>query len=352
MKNRFVRVAGAVALAVSLAATTAACATRAPSDQIVLYYKSGAGDDKKFGECIKPGKSGSYPVDDEIYYLPTSLRTWNLRPSGGDSDQPIRSGTKPKGDQPGPEVAIWATADFFLNTDCRAGASSPIVKFWENTGRRYGVSKDGEEKFDEGAWKRMLVNTLAAAEEKALRTLTRAYDADALDANTGGVWADIERRMSATFQNELRAKVGGDYFCGTGYNGGNDVDWVELVDDGVDEQGLPKVKEEKRRGACPPVRITISDIGFADPGIAAARAKVFEAEQNAKAALIAAQSQVDVANKLALAGKDPGYVRLRELEVQLAIADKNLEAARECAKNPNCTVVVTTGGSGVNVTAK
>lgn len=331
-----------------LLASSAACSTRPPSDMIALYYKAGVGDNKTFVECIQPGKSGSWPIDDEVFYLPTSLRTWNMRPQGGDTDQPVRSGTRPKGDQPGPEVAVWTVTDFYLNTDCSGGPSSPLVQFWENTGRRYSVSKNGDDGFDDKAWQTMLVNTLVSAQEKSLRSLARAYDADALDANAGGIWAEIERRMAPLFQAELRAKVGGDYFCGAGYNRGRDVEWTELVDDGVDQAGLPTVREEKKKGKCPPVRITISDVSFADPGIAAARAKVFEAEQNAKAALIAAQSQVDVAAKLAQAGRDPGYVRLRELEVQLAIADKNLQIAAECAKNPNCTVVVTSGG-GVNV---
>lgn len=327
-----------------------ACSTRAPSDSIVLYYASGAGDDKAFQECIEPGKAGSYPVDDEVFYLPTSLRTWNIRPKGGDSDQPIRSGTKPAANQPGPEVVVWATADFYLNTDCTGGKTSPIVQFWENTGRRYGLSADGEDGFQEDKWKTVLLNTLAPAQEKALREATRSYSADELDANLGGVWTQMERQMAPLFQQELRAKVGGDYFCGTGYQRGREVEWTEFVPDGVDDKGVAKVREEKRKGKCPPVRISITDVNFADAGIAAARAKVFQAEQDAKAALIAAQSQVDVANKLAAAGRDAGYVRLRELEIQLAIAEKNLEAAKACASNANCTLVL--GTNGVNVNTK
>lgn len=347
-----------VLTAVSVLAAATACATRAPSDSIILYYKSGAGDDKQFQECIAPGQSGSWPVDDEVYELPTSLRTWNLRRTGGDSDQPIHSGTRPKAPaagqpaQPGPEVAFWVTADFYLNTDCGRGdkdPQSPVVQFWENTGRRYQVSTDSEDGFNEANWKTVLHNTLAPAQEKALREVARGYDADDLDANTNGVWATIERQMAPAFQRELRAKVGGDYFCGTGYARGAEVTWTELVADGTDDKGLPKVKEEQRKGKCPPVRVSVTDVTFADPGIAAARARVFEAEQNAKAKFIEAQSQVAVANTLAQAGKDPAYVRLRELEVALEIANRNLEAAKVCASNPKCTVVVGTGAPGVSV---
>lgn len=334
---------GILAAVGAVVVTAAGCATRPPADTIVLYYKSGALDDKQFQECIEPGKSGDAVWDNETYALPTSLRTWNIRPEGGDSNIPVKSGTKPVGNQPGPDVSIYATADFYLNTDCSGGAKSPIVQFWENTGRRYGLAAEGEETFKEDRWKVVLMNTLAPAEEKALREATRNYTADELDANLNGVWAKMERQMAPLFQKELRAKVGGDYFCGTGYQRGKEVEWTEMVPDGIDDQGAPKVKEEKRKGKCPPVRISITDVNFADTGIAEARAKVFKAEQDAKAALIAAQSQVNVAATLSQASKDANYMRLRELEMQL-------EAAKACAANPNCTLVI--GASGVNVNTK
>ncbi|MFU8876396.1 hypothetical protein [Micromonospora sp. SL4-19] len=43
-------------------------------------------------------------------------------------------------------------------------------------------------------------------------------------------------------------------------------------------------------------------------------------------------------------------MRLKELETQLAIADKQLQSVQACSSNPNCTVVV--GGPAVNVNAK
>lgn len=330
----------AAALVAVLAAPLAGCSTRAGADEIYLYYASGAGDDKKFVECIEPGTAGSYPLDDEIFALPTSLRTWNIRPQGGDTDQPVKSGSKPVGNQPGPEVVIYATADFYLNTDCKAGKDSPVVKFWENTGRRYGVSTDGEGGFKDDAWKTVLLNTLVPAEEKALREQTRNYTADELDANLGGVWGRMEKQLGALFNAELRAKVGGDYFCGTGYGRGGDVEWTEWVPDGVDEQGVAKVREEKRKGACPPVRISITDVNFADAGIAASRAAVFKAEQDAKAKLIAAQAELDQSRILGEAAKNESYLKLKQIEAEL-------EAAKACASNPNCTLVV--GASGVTV---
>jgi hypothetical protein len=203
-------------------------------------------------------------------------------------------------------VVVYATAEFYLNTNCEGGKDSPVVEFWERTGRRYQVS-DGDGAFNDAGWKTMLLNTLVPAEEKAIREAARNYSADALDANADGVWKQMEEALGATFLAELKAKTGGDYFCGPTYN--------------------------RASKDCPPIRISITDINFADPGIAEARAKVFKAEQDAKARLIAAQAQVDEANKLAQATKNPDYLRLKALETWLA-------GVQACAANPNCTTFV------------
>lgn len=327
--SRAIRAVAAVGVTASLLLGSAACSTRAPADSIILYYKSGAGDDKKFEECIEPGKAGSYPVDDEIFALPTSLRTWNIRPAGGDTKEPIKSGSKPSSDgQPGPEVVVYATADFYLNTDCTKQADSPIVQFWEQTGRRYKVSADGEDGFDEKAWRGMLLNTLVPAEEKALREQTRNYTGDELDANLGGVWRLMEKQLGQMFVDEVKAKVGGDYFCGTGYQRGRKVEWTESVakPDGA-------LEDVKRSGTCPPVRISITDVNFADPGIAQARANVFKAEQEKKAALIKAQEELEKSRLLSQAAQDDKYTELRRIESEL-------EAAKACASNPNCTLIL------------
>lgn len=335
--------AGAAALA--LAGTLGACATRAGYDEVILYYTAGAGDNKAFSSCIEPGTAGDYPVDDETYSLPTSLRTWNIRHEGGDTDKAIDSGTKPGTDgQPGPHVLTYATADFFINTDCKGGKDSPLVKFWESLGRRYGISKDGESGgFDIGAFRNLMLNTIVPAEEKSLAEGTRFYAADDLDANAHGERAELERRMAPLFQAELRAKLGGDFFCGVGYNRGQTVTWTELVADGTDPDGKPKVKEQPKSGTCPPVRISITDIDYADPGIAAARANVYKSEQDAKAKVVAAQAELDRSRILGQAAQNEAYLRYQEVQAQIA-------AAEACKANPNCTVIIDgSGHAGVNV---
>jgi hypothetical protein len=306
-RTRFIT---AAALGLTLVGALTACSVRPNADEMYLYYTNGSVDTKAFQECVKPNGKGPWQANNDVFALPTSLRTWNIRPTGGDTDQAIQSGSKPTVNgsttQPGAGVAVYATAEFYLNTNCDGGKDSAVVKFWEQTGRRYGVSSASGE-FSQDGWNRMLLNTLVPAEEKAIREVTRNYSADDLDANTNGIWKQMEGALGATFQAELLAKTGGNYLCGPGY--------------------------DRAKADCPPVRISITDINFADAGIAEARARVFKAEQDAKAALVAAQSQVDVANKLGQAGKNPSYLELKKLETWLA-------GIQACAQNPNCTTFV------------
>lgn len=322
MTNR-ARNTAAVIAGVALVAATTACSTRPNPDEMYLYYLNGSVDTKQFQECVAPNGRGPWQANNDVFALPVSLRTWNIRPKGqgGDSETAIRSGSKPtvagKTTQPGAEVNVYTTTEFFLNTNCDGGKDSPVVKFWEQTGRRYEVSDNGGE-FSPDGWGRMLQNTLVPALEKSIRESTRNYSADDLDANTNGAWKTMEAALGATFQAELKAKTGGDYLCGPGY--------------------------DRAKPECPPVRISITGIDFADTGIADARAKVFKAEQDAKAALVAAQSQVDVAKKIGEAGNNPSYLKIKQLETWLA-------GIQACAANPTCTVFVGQP-DGVSVTQK
>jgi hypothetical protein len=308
-----------------LLAGLSACSTRPPIDEVWLFYMNGSIDKKEFSQCIDPNTKGPWQANNDTFALPTSLRTWNISPNGGDSNQATIVGSKPGADgQAGPQVAIWTTVEFYLNTNCTGGKDSPVVKFWEQTGRRYNLS-GGDATFSSDAWNKIMLNTLVPVQTKAMQRVARPYSADEMDTNLASddklpaeqreVWKKMEAEMQAEFTEQLKLKVGGDYFCGVGYN--------------------------RNSGECPPVRISITDISYADPNLQAKRAEVRAAAEEAKKKLIEAQSQTAVAAELAKSANSPQYLRLKELETQLQIA-------QACAAAPNCTMVVP-NGTGINV---
>jgi hypothetical protein len=343
----------AAVVAVLAAVVLTSCTTYAPADHIILYYTAGSAENKDFHECIEPSGSGDYPVNDQIFALPTDVRTWAVSPKGGDTSDPMISGTLPRPStdgtttQAGPSVAVYATTEFYINTDCAGGKQSPVVKFWEKLGRRYGVSADGEYGFNVEGFRDLLYKTLVPAETKAMARETRKYDADTLDANLGDVFTTMERNLGPWFAQELRTKLGGDFFCGVGFERGKKVKWTEWKDTGkLNAEGQPIYEEKEVEGTCPPVRISITDINIADPEAAAARNRVYTAEQNAKADKIEAQAQKDKADTLEDAANNPGYVELERIEAERSAAER---AAEACERAKNCTLIVGDSGVGVNV---
>jgi len=199
MRKKIAALLGAVALV----ATLGACSTRAPADYIILYYEAGAGENKKFKQCIPPGTDGPGVVDDQLFALPTSLRTFKVEPGSSDHNGTFNVGSAPdKNGQAGPQMAIRTTVDFYLNTYCgtdNKDANSPVVQFWEKTGRRYGVAGDGEEDFKIDKWLEVLKNTMLPVEDGLLQAEARKYDDDVLDTNANDVWAEMEKSISAKF---------------------------------------------------------------------------------------------------------------------------------------------------------
>lgn len=347
--KRIIRALAVSAVATGLLLTGAACSTIAEPETIVLQYSGGSVEGTKFTTCIEPSEKGAGVINDHNFVLPVSLRTWNIRPEGGDTNVPINSATKQGADgAAGPAVSVWAKVEFYLNTDCKndkgeVSKDSPVVQFWEKTGRRYQADTP------EG-WRNMLLNTLVPAEEGSLRAELRKYTADQLDANTDGIWDRIEAAASKAMGASVRSSVGGDYFCGPAFQRGAIVSWEESQVDPVTGAVTPVTPAPS--GKCPPVKIEITEIDFADPGIQAARTNVRKAQEDARANLIAAEAKVKEAELLAKANRNPQYLEFERLERDLEISRQRTRQVELCAANPNCTVIVSDGSAGVNINGR
>lgn len=377
MKRNIIRALAVATVGTLLVGGAAACSTAADQpDYLLVRYSKEVGGGISFKECVQPSRKTGSTFNDQNFALPISLRTWNVLPEGGDSKVPVQTGTKrtvvpgskTNETRPGPDVKVYTKTEFYLNTDCgkangdgiSTDKTSPVVRFWENTGRRYNVATDGTAAqaedgtggFNAAGWNNMLINTAVTAKDKAVRSASRNYDADDLDSNVGGVWTQMEQQMSKDFGVELNASIGGgDYFCGPQYRRDATtgqpvkVAWTEQVPDPAKPGTF---KPEEKSGTCPPVRISITDVVFADDKTAAARANVSAAELNRQADSINSQSKVDVANKLKEAGAEGAEVQRQQ--TQLDIERERTKQVQACAANPNCTVVV--GNAGVNVGTK
>lgn len=295
--------------------TTSACATIAEPDHVGLFYMKGSWDGHEFSKCIEPGQTGPWEANNEVIWLPTNLRTWNVGGPGSDSGDPIISSSMPQEGQPsGVELQVWPKVTFYLNTFCDKNGGV-VRQFWETLGRRNSADTDD-------GWKKMLQDVVAAALGKVTRDVTRGYPADALVGNIGGILAEVQTKIASQFATELKRMSGGDFFCGPGFS--------------------------RARPECPPIEVIVKDVTFNDAGIQAARnekqkavelaaANLAKAQGEAAALVEEAKGKKDAAAQVASLYNSPGWVQL-----QLQILQ--LEAVKACAAQANCHMFVNGNG--------
>jgi hypothetical protein len=277
----------------------------------------GSSDGNHFDHCTVPSQTDDFEWNNEIIYLPVSLRTWTINDTeDADSKDPIVVSSAPQDGQPsGVQVKVWNQTKFFLNTYCDA-QGGVVKEFWEKVGRRYGANTDD-------GWRRMLNDLLVPTLQKAIKGSIRNYGADALVGNVNNVQAEAQKAIATEFAAELNRLAGGSYFCGPSFQ---------------------RIKAE-----CPAVEFSIIDIEYNDPGIQAARnekqkaaeeaaAKVARAKGEAEAALAEAQGKLDAANKIRELYNNPAWVKLQ-------MAQLDLQAVQSCGNNPNCKMIIGANGN-------
>lgn len=301
-----------LALLAALTTTTvllSGCSTQVAPDVVGLYYMKGSSDGYAFGHCMKSGAAEDYEWDNEVIFLPASLRTWIIAPEGGDTTTPIVVSAKPEEGQPsGVAVKVWSQTTFMLNTTCDGEKGGPLKDFWEKIGKRYGANT-------EEGWKKMMAATIIPALQKSINDNIRNFNADDLNANKDGVLTKVQEAVGAQFGVELKKLTGGDFFCGPAFVPG---------------------------GACPAVSIVITDVELADASLQAARNEKQKAVELAAAKLAEAQGAVRAAAEMDKLYQNKAWVALK-------IAEMQLEEARVCAASPKC-IMVRGDGAKVNLT--
>jgi hypothetical protein len=297
-----------IALAGVLLGLTA-CSTVADPDWVGLYYMQGPSDGNQFGYCIEPGQTGDPEWNNEVIYLPISLRTWVIsNTDGADSKDTITVSAKPQEGQPsGVQVNVWTKTNFYLNTYCDK-AGGVAREFWEKIGRRYEANTVK-------GWRNMLLAEFVPTQQKIIADAVREYTADELVANTNGIRTKVQQAVGNTLAIEFNRITGGPFFCGPSFN---------------------RLKPD-----CPPLELSIINVEFTDPGIQAARnekqkaielglAKVAAAEAEAKALVAEAQGKADAAAKLDALYRTPGWIELQKQITQMNGLIEACKVAKEC----------------------
>lgn len=313
MKKVLLRAAMVLALGGLTLGGTAACSEIAESDVVGLWYAQGQIDGDTFDHCVKPSTSDDWSWNDSVYWVPNSLRTWNIAAQAGpgvDSTTPLVVTAKPEpGQTSGLEVNVYTQTTLMLNTYCGSDekdASAPLVQWWQKIGKRYGANT-------EEGWAAMLGATVVPALEKAKNTL-RSYTADQLVLGT--VWAEAEVAFQTAFSTELERLSGGDFFCGPDFN--------------------------RNSPDCSSVAVSINNVDYRDAGVQKARNEKQAAVERAQAAVAEAQG------KLA-AAKAQNELYQNEAWLQLELAKIELAKAQACAQAGGCTIILDGSTGGVQV---
>lgn len=316
MKRR-AKIALSVGLAASMLFLTG-CSEIAEPDNIGLYYMVGQSDGNEFGECIEPGQTGPGLWNNEVYWLPTSLRNWLIDDvDKADDKDPLIVAAAPQEGQPsGIAVRLNVQATFMLNTFCDP-EGGVIKDFWEKIGRRYGADTP------EG-WNEMLAKTFSTTLKSIAKDEARKFNADDLVANKDGVQGKVLEAISKEFSVQVNRLAGGPFFCGPSFNrASKECPNVELQMIGIElaDKGLQDARNEKQRQ------------------LELAAAKLAEAQGTANALVAEAQGKADAAAKLNVLYNTPGWVALQK---QIEAGKALIEA---CKAAKECRLIVGTDGS-------
>jgi hypothetical protein len=170
-----------------------------------------------------------------------------------------------------------------------------------------------------GGWDRMLEQYFRPQVEQSLRIEVEKYDREHLYRDPTTLLA-LNNDTGKVLKDRINAAVGGEYFCGPDSTPSSCTDFGFVVKNPTPPESL--VQE------------------YANT--AAAEQRVVTAQNDAAAKAAAAKGDADAqairASAPALSAEQIAYIQA--------------QAEQACATNQNCTLVITQGGTGVNVNVK
>ena len=279
---------------------------KTPADKIAVSYGGGFFEGAQFQKVVDPGSgivnNGFF---DKWYLYPVTQRDVTI---AADEEEDSK-------DYGMPDVIVARTSDgvacnvqlavtFKLNTN-------NTRSFHETVGLKFGADKDD-------GWGKMLQKNFLPPLEGSVQEQCRNFTSNEIAKNPE-VLRQVSTGVAAGLKNTINGLMGDDnYFCGPEF----------------------KVGEE----TCPEFQVVIKSITLPD------------------SVNVSLEEQVSSENKLVTAKNEAAQKEERARGDQLArdaqqgaIADPNylenkrIEAMAECAKSDTCTLVITEGGTGINV---
>jgi len=289
-----------------------------PVDQLGLHYTGGPFEGQKFVEIIEPGSGNKFlGLQDKLILLPVTQRDYTASGDDGSDGPPIVAPARG-----GVEMQFEVGAYFTLNT-----SSDVIRRFYERVCVKFGCDS-------EFGWDEMLRINFRRPIEQAIQQSIREYTVNELyagkpEAGTSteeeatAILVRVQDQIAADLKENINTILGGDYFCGPTFDRANpDVcpDFEFQITSAV------------------PTSESVRD-AFAEN--AASQQAVVTAENLASAEVAKAEGQARAQAALNGLYADPNY-----------IAYLNALALQECARNSNCTLVVSPNDTNVNVTPR
>jgi hypothetical protein len=176
------------------------------ANRIGLHYGGGIVEDKKFKSIVPPGSTNKLiGPGDTVYTYPIDQRSYIIGGDGADSGA-------------GDEVTVVSKDNVRLGVRVQVyftlNRTEDVLKSFHE---RIGLKTTA---YEEDGWNDMLQSYFRPQIDRALAAVATTYGWAEL-YNNEKMKSQFQTAAAKEFTRLLPAAVGGDYFCGPGYNGNN-----------------------------------------------------------------------------------------------------------------------------------
>lgn len=274
---------------------------KTPADKIAISYGGGMFEGAQYQQTVEPGSGLVFNgLFDKWYEYPTTQRNYIVSSVEGEGDRAnvdgIRAFTSDK-----VETVTELTVTFKLNTN-------EIRDFHEKIGLKFNAWEDD-------GWDRMLNDNFRQPLENSVQQVIRQFDVDKIASDTE-VLTQVQDAVESTLKAEVNKLLGGDYFCGPGFEIGQED--------------------------CPNFKVVVKRISLPEGVVAA-----FERQETSAAEVVSAQNDALAKKERAEGEKAQQEVLTQSLTPEY-ISYLEVLAQDKCAQNTNCVLVVG-GGNGTNI---